>query len=62
VLVAAETNSNSYWAGICASVQMWKKTVHKDGHYMKKDNYAFRNVVVMISEIFTCVNCKQHEI
>jgi hypothetical protein len=61
VQVAAETNSNSYWAGICAPVQMWKKNVHKDRHYMKKDNYAFSNVVVKICEVFTCVNCTQHK-
>jgi hypothetical protein len=62
VPVAAETKSNSCWAGICAPVQTWQKTVHKDGHYMKKDNYSFSNVVVKIGEISTCVNCKQHEI
>ena len=36
VPVAAETNSNSYWAGIRAPIQTWQKTVHKDGHCMKK--------------------------
>jgi hypothetical protein len=61
VPVAAETKSYSYWAGICAPVQTWKKTVHKDGHYMKKDNYALSNVV-KIGEIFTRLNCKQREI
>ena len=56
------TKSNSYWAGICALVEMWKETVHKDGHCIEKDNYASSYIVVKICEIFTCVNCKQHKV
>jgi hypothetical protein len=53
VPVVAETKSNSYWAEICAPVQTWKNTARKNGHYMKKDNYAFSNAVVKNCEIFT---------
>jgi hypothetical protein len=53
VAVVAETKSNSYWAEICAPVQTWKNTAHKDEHCMKKDNYAFSSTVVKNCEIFT---------
>jgi hypothetical protein len=42
--------------GIHAIVEMWRKSVDKGGHHIKK-NYAFSNVVVKFYAMFINLTC-----